>query len=128
MSSTATTRGILIRVETELDDGRSMPEQGKWFYLYTVSISNESEETVQLMSRHWVITDGDGQLEEVRGPGVVGYQPTLEPGQSFEYTSGCPLPTPFGSMHGTYQMVTADGETFDAEIAPFELSQPYLVN
>jgi ApaG protein len=128
MSSETTTRNVRVRVATRLDDERSAPGENQWFYLYTVTISNEGPETVQLLSRHWIITDGEGRIEEVRGPGVVGYQPTLEPGQSFEYTSGCPLPTPFGSMHGTYQMVTADGETFDAEIAPFELSQPYLVN
>ena len=83
---------------------------------------------MQLLSRHWIITDGEGRVEEVRGPGVVGEQPILLPGESFDYTSGCPLPTPFGSMRGSYQMVTAEGETFDAEIATFELSQPYLVN
>jgi ApaG protein len=128
VSSEATTRNVRVRVAVELDEARSAPEQSQWFYLYTVTISNESPETVQLLSRHWIITDGDGGIEEVRGPGVVGYQPVLEPSDSFEYTSGCPLKTPFGSMRGTYQMVTAGGESFDAEIAPFELSQPYLVN
>ena len=83
---------------------------------------------MQLLSRHWVITDGAGQVEHVRGPGVVGEQPVLEPGESFEYTSFCPLPTPIGSMHGTYQMVTAGGSTFDAEIAPFSLAVPTALN
>ena len=84
--------------------------------------------TAQLISRHWVITDATGHVEEVRGPGVVGEQPVLAPGQSFEYTSGCPLSTPFGSMHGTYQMVAANDERFDAEIAPFTLSEPHALN
>lgn len=128
MGSEAVTRDIRVRVETELDHERSRPDQKHWFYRYTVTISNEGDETVKLLSRHWVITDGEGRIEEVRGPGVVGHQPTLEPGQSFRYTSGCPLPTPFGTMHGVYEMVTGDGEAFDAEIAPFELSEPYLVN
>jgi ApaG protein len=97
-------------------------------FLYTVEISNESRETVQLLTRHWIITDGTGHIEEVRGPGVVGKQPVLGPGQSFRYTSGCPLPTPFGTMHGTYQMITQAGEQFDAEIAPFTLSEPYTVH
>jgi ApaG protein len=96
--------------------------------LYTVTISNESAETVQLLTRHWVITDGTGHIEEVRGPGVVGKQPTMKPGESFEYTSGCPLSTPFGVMEGTYQMVTQNGERFDAKIAPFTLSEPYSVH
>ena len=83
---------------------------------------------VQLLTRHWIITDGTGQVDEVHGPGVVGKQPTLGPGESFEYTSGCPLSTPFGIMEGTYQMVTESGETFDATIAPFTLSEPYTVH
>jgi ApaG protein len=115
-------------VITRLDEERSAPERQQWFYLYTVRITNEGSETVQLLSRHWIITDGEGEVEEVRGPGVVGEQPILLPGESFDYTSGCPLPTPFGSMRGSYQMVTEGGEAFDAEIATFELSQPYLVN
>lgn len=128
MSSEAVTRSIRVQVETRPDPSRTFPEAGRWFYLYTVTISNEGSETVQLVDRHWVITDGEGHVEEVRGPGVVGYQPTLEPGQSFQYTSGCPLPTPFGTMHGSYRMVTRFGESFDAKIATFELCQPHLVN
>jgi len=89
-----------------------------------VRISNVGTETAQLVSRRWVITDADGDVETVEGPGVVGEQPTLAPGESFEYTSFCPLPTPIGSMHGTYQMVTAGGSAFDAEIAPFSLAVP----
>jgi ApaG protein len=122
-SSEATTRNIRVRVHARYDPGRSSPQQSQWFFLYTVSITNESDETVQLMSRHWIITDGMGKVEEVRGPGVVGKQPVLGPGQSFEYTSGCPLTTPFGAMNGTYQMVNQAAEEFDIEIAPFTLTE-----
>ena len=99
-----------------------------WFFAYTVHVSNEGTETAELVSRHWVITDATGRVEEVRGPGVIGEQPVLEPGASFEYTSACPLPTSFGTMHGSYQMLTRDGQTFDAEIAPFTLAEPHAVN
>ncbi len=117
-----------MTVETRLDDQRSDPAAGSWFYLYTVTIANEGDEIVQLLNRHWIITDAHGEVEEVRGPGVVGQRPVLGPGQSFSYTSGCPLATPFGHMHGSYEMETAAGERFDAEIATFELSEPNLVN
>ena len=123
-SSTAVTRGVRIEVTTEYDPSRSFPEHNRWFYLYTVEISNDGSETVQLVSRHWIITDANGHVEEVKGPGVVGESPVLEEGESFEYTSGCPLTTPYGSMHGTYQMVTSDGDRFDAQIAEFVLGQP----
>jgi ApaG protein len=124
-SSEATTRNIRVRVQAQYDAGRSRPQQSQWFFLYTVNVTNESPDTVRLVSRHWVITDGMGKVEEVRGPGVVGNQPVLAPGQSFEYTSGCPLTTPFGTMHGTYQMVNQGNEQFDIEIAPFTLTEPY---
>jgi ApaG protein len=127
-NSEALTRGVRVRVQSEYSPDQSAPSKNQWFFLYTVSISNESAETVQLLTRHWIITDGTGHIEEVRGPGVVGKQPTLKPGDSFEYTSGCPLTTPFGVMEGTYQMVTQDGERFDAKIAPFTLSEPYTVH
>jgi len=127
-ASEATTRGVRVAVESKYDPARSAPHEQHWFFIYTVTISNESDESVQLVSRHWVITNGDGDVEEVRGPGVVGHQPILEPGQSFQYTSGCPLPTSFGFMRGTYQMVTSGGDAFEAEIADFELSEPYAVN
>ena len=123
-NSKALTRGVRIEVTTEYDPSRSFPEHNRWFYLYTVEISNEGSETVQLVSRHWIITDASGHVEEVKGPGVVGESPVLEEGESFEYTSGCPLSTPYGSMHGTYQMVTADGDRFDAMIGEFVLGQP----
>jgi ApaG protein len=124
-SSEAITRNIRVRVQAQYDPNRSRPQQSQWFFLYTVNITNESHDTVQLMSRHWVITDGMGTVEHVHGPGVVGKQPVLAPGQTFEYTSGCPLTTPFGSMEGTYQMVNQAAEKFDIEIAPFTLTEPY---
>ena len=127
-SSEAVTRGVRVHVEPQYDPMRSRPAEGLWFFLYTVTLRNEGAETVQLLSRHWVITDEEQRVEEVRGPGVVGEQPVLAPAESFRYTSGCPLRTPTGSMHGSYRMVTADGETFDAEIAAFTLSEPYTVN
>ncbi len=127
-SSEATTRGVHVHVESVFDPERSTPGENRWFFLYTVTISNQGVETVRLISRHWIITDGDGHVEEVKGPGVVGEQPILEPGQSFQYTSGCPLATAFGYMRGTYQMAAQGGESFDARIADFELSEPYAVN
>jgi ApaG protein len=123
-SSKAVTRGVRIEVSTEYDPSRSFPEHNRWFYLYTVEISNDGSETVQLVSRHWIITDASGHVEEVKGPGVVGESPVLQEGESFQYTSGCPLTTPYGTMHGTYQMVTADGDRFDAQIAEFVLGEP----
>jgi len=123
-SSEATTRNIRVTVKAEYDAGRSSPDRSHWFFLYTVRITNEGSHTVQLVSRHWVITDAMGKVQEVRGPGVVGNQPVLAPGQSFEYTSGCPLTVPFGSMHGTYQMIDDRNEHFDVEIAPFVLAEP----
>jgi ApaG protein len=127
-TSEAVTRGIRVRVEARYAPQRSQPSQEQWFFLYTVRIANESDETVQLISRHWIITDGAGQIEEVKGLGVVGQQPVLERGEAFEYTSGCPLSTPFGSMHGTYQLVTDKGDRFETEIAPFTLEAPYTVH
>jgi ApaG protein len=126
--SEAVTRGVRVNVQSEYSADQSAPSKNQWFFLYTVTISNEGPETVQLLTRHWIITDGTGHIEEVRGPGVVGKQPTIKPGESFEYTSGCPLSTPFGVMEGTYQMVTQSGERFDAKIAPFTLSEPYTVH
>jgi ApaG protein len=128
MGSEAVTRGIRVLVESELDPERTDAAVGSWFYLYTVTIVNEGDDVVQLLNRHWIITDANGRVEEVKGPGVVGHQPRLEPGQGFRYTSGCPLTTPFGHMQGSYEMVTAAGVRFDAEIATFELCEPRLVN
>jgi ApaG protein len=123
-TSEATTRNVRVHVEARYSPDHSDPPRREWFFLYTVRITNVGDETVRLLSRHWIITDASGNVEEVRGPGVVGHRPVLAAGQSFEYTSGCPLSMPFGSMHGTYQMVTERGEHFDAEIAPFALSEP----
>jgi ApaG protein len=126
--SAATTRGVRVEVRSAYLPERSFPADSQYFFAYRIRITNTGEETVQLLSRHWVVTDGDGRVEHVRGPGVVGEQPVLEPGEAFEYTSFCPLPTPIGSMHGTYRMVTAGGSTFDAEIAPFSLAVPTALN
>lgn len=121
--SQAVTRGIRVEVQSVFVPERSDPDDGQWFFAYRVRISNQGQETTQLVSRHWVIIDGRGHVEEVRGPGVVGEQPLLHPGESFEYTSACPLRTPHGTMHGSYQMVTEEGTRFDAEIAPFALGE-----
>jgi ApaG protein len=124
--SVAVTQGIRVTVKS-----RFLPEQsgaGRYAFAYTVRIENLGSVTAQLKSRHWIITDGNGKREEVRGEGVVGNQPLLRPGEQFEYTSGAVLKTPHGSMHGTYRMVADDGRQFDAEIAPFPLTQPGAVN
>lgn len=126
--SSAVTRNIRVDVEPEYLPHQSDPKSGLWMFSYHVRIVNEGGEPVQLVSRHWVITDATGRVEDVRGPGVVGEQPVIRPGQSFEYRSGCPLPTPMGTMHGAYQMVTSRGERFDAEVAPFTLAEPYSLN
>lgn len=126
--SEATTRGVRVSVVSEYSPDRSRPLQQHWFFLYTITIENQGDETVQLISRHWRITDGSGRVEDVRGPGVVGHQPVLAPGESFTYTSGCPLTTSFGRMEGAYRMVTRSGETFEAAVAPFTLSEPYTVH
>jgi ApaG protein len=128
LGSEAVTRGIRVRVESRYVRERSRPEAGQWFFAYHVRITNEGTETVQLVSRHWVITDARGRVQEVRGPGVVGEQPWLQPGEAYEYTSACPLATPFGAMQGSYQMVTSSGERFDATIARFPLSEPYSIH
>lgn len=115
-------QGIKIKVETIYIPERSSPEQNQYFFAYNITISNQRSETVQLLNRHWIITNGNGEKEEVQGPGVVGEQPVLKPEESFNYTSYCPLNTPIGSMHGTYQMKTEAGETFDAAIPAFTLA------
>jgi ApaG protein len=127
-SSEAVTNSVRVEVESQYAPDHSQPFQSHWFFHYTVKITNEGDDTVQLLSRHWIITDGTGHAEEVHGDGVVGEQPTLAPGESFQYTSGCPLRTSTGVMRGTYSMVTEDGEHFDVEIAPFALHEPYTVH
>ncbi len=119
------TRGIRVAVRPAFLDDQSDPEASRYLWSYTVTIENKSPETVQLMSRYWHITDAVGHIQEVRGPGVVGAQPVLEPGQVFEYTSGCPLPTASGAMAGKYQMKAASGEAFEAEIPAFLLESPH---
>jgi ApaG protein len=127
-SSEAVTNNVRVEVESQYAPEHSQPFQNQWFFHYTVRITNEGDETVQLLSRHWTIVDATGHAEEVKGPGVVGEQPVLAPGESFHYTSGCPLPTSTGVMRGTYQMVDEDGGYFDVEIAPFALHEPYTVH
>jgi len=122
------TRGIRVRVESQYLPDRSSPRTRQFVFAYTVRIGNEGSEPAQLRSRHWIITDGNGNVQEVRGEGVVGKQPALAPGDTFEYTSGCVLETPHGTMHGSYQMVRPTGEEFDATIAPFLLAIPAAVN
>jgi ApaG protein len=126
--STAVTRGIRVTVRSQYIPERSSPKAGQYAFAYTVRIANEGEATAQLQTRHWIITDGEGKVQEVRGEGVVGEKPVLKPGQAFEYTSWCMLATPHGSMRGTYQMVRDDGEPFEAQIAPFALALPYSLN
>ena len=126
--SEAVTRGIRVKVRAKYMAEYSFPDLGRWFFAYTVRIENEGDRGAQLLSRHWIITDANGVIEEIQGTGVIGEQPLLHPGEHFEYTSACPLPTPFGSMRGTYQMVTPKGDLFDVEIAPFVLREPYSVN
>lgn len=120
------TSGIEITVEPEFVEDRSMPDEGQFFWAYTIEITNHAAGTVQLRSRHWVIVDGNGRQEEVRGAGVVGEQPVLRSGESFRYTSGCPLTTPTGIMSGTYLMVDEDGRGFDVVIPTFSLDSPYM--
>jgi ApaG protein len=123
-ASEAVTQGIRVNVRARFSEQNSDPQRGQWVFLYTITIRNEAAFRVQLLTRHWIITDANGEVEEVKGPGVVGKQPILEPGQGFEYTSACPLKTPFGSMHGTYQMLGPSNETFDVQIAGFALRMP----
>lgn len=120
------THGIRISVTPRFMEGESAPERDHYFWAYTIEIVNLSARTAQLMTRHWLITDGLGRLQEARGEGVVGKQPTLRPGESFRYTSGCPLATPHGSMRGVYAMRGEDGAMFDVEVPLFALDSPYV--
>ncbi len=120
----AITRKIEVSVTPRFVSERSSPGNGYFFWSYTIDIANHGDETVQLKTRHWRITDALGRLQEVKGPGVVGEEPTLKPGESFEYTSGVPLPTPSGFMTGSYGMITTAGERFDIEIPAFSLDAP----
>jgi ApaG protein len=127
-TSVAVTHGIRVEVLARYAPENSKPFEDEWVFQYTVRITNESDDTVQLISRHWIITDGLDHVEEVRGPGVIGEQPVLAPGESFKYSSWCPLRTPTGAMRGTYQMIRMNGDGFDIEIAPFGLKARYVVN
>ncbi|MFP2904658.1 Co2+/Mg2+ efflux protein ApaG [Pyxidicoccus sp. 3LFB2] len=124
MSSSATTDGIRVTVKPAFWPERSSPESGQFAFMYTVEIANEGSAPAQLKSRHWVITDATGKVDEVKGEGVVGRQPSLGPGERFEYTSWAMLRTPFGTMRGSYDMVRPDGSTFEARIAEFALTLP----
>jgi ApaG protein len=126
--SEAVTNGVRVEVLSRHSTENSRPHQGEWVFQYTVRITNQGTDTVQLISRHWIITDALDHVEEVKGPGVIGEQPVLAPGESFKYSSWCPLKTPTGMMHGTYQMMREDGSQFDIEIAPFALRARYSVH
>jgi ApaG protein len=126
--SEAVTEDIRVEVMSSYSPENSRPLEGEWVFQYTVRITNQGKETVQLLARHWVITDGADQVEEVRGPGVVGKQPVLAPGENFKYSSWCPLKTPLGMMQGSYEMARTDGRHFDIEIAPFALRARYTVH
>jgi ApaG protein len=115
---------IEVTVATEYMPEQSDPGEERYFFAYHITVTNKGSAAAQLVSRHWIITDANGKTEEVRGLGVVGHQPLLQPGESFEYTSGCPLATPVGTMQGSYQMVAEDGERFDATIPEFVLAMP----
>lgn len=127
-SSLAITEGIRVSVNSRYVPQRSKPEMGYFFFAYTVGILNDGSSAAKLVSRHWVITNAEGEVEEVRGPGVVGHTPHLEPGESFEYTSFCPLEAEFGTMHGSFQMVRDDGSEFDAVVEAFSLATPTAIN
>ena len=126
--SSAITEGIRVTVTASYVPEQSAPASKRYVFAYTVKILNEGAQPAQLRTRHWVITDGNGKVEEVRGPGVVGQQPVLQPGEHFEYTSGCILETPRGTMRGTYEMRTSNGSSFDADVAEFQLAMPHSLN
>ncbi len=120
----AETAGITVRVQPHFAAEHSDPDRGRWAWTYHVRIENGTDRAVQLLDRHWIITDGTGRRTEVEGPGVVGEQPVIAPGESFDYVSGCPLPTPWGRMEGSYGMVAADGSRFRVAIPAFDLVSP----
>jgi ApaG protein len=127
-TSSAETKGILIEVQSRYVEDASLPMTRRFVFEYTITITNNGSEAVQLRSRRWIITDGLGAVEEVEGPGVVGEQPVLSPGEGFRYTSGAILPTERGMMRGTFQMHRGDGAQFDVTIAPFLLERPHSLN
>ena len=117
-----------VNVRTDFVDKQSDPHSGRFVFAYTITIHNRGAERAQLLTRHWIITDANGRVQEVRGDGVVGEQPHIEPGESFRYTSGAVLDTPVGSMHGSYGMIGDDGNIFDTVIKPFTLAKPGTLN
>lgn len=121
----ATTRGVTVKVAPAFLADQSAPEEGKFLWAYHVRIENGADLDVQVIDRRWVIVDGSGRIEEVQGTGVVGEQPVIAPGSAFDYVSGCPLPTPSGMMHGSYGMIDARGQSFEAEIPVFSLDSPF---
>ncbi len=123
----AETRGIVVRVAVSYLPEQSEPQRGRWFWSYHIRIENEGPQTVQLLTRHWIITDGRGARHSVEGEGVVGEQPVIAPGASFDYVSGCPLATPSGSMQGSYRMIGEDGDSFDVAIPKFALLAPAVI-
>ena len=126
--SDTVTNGVRVEVMSQFSAANSRPQEGEWVFQYTVRITNQGSEPAQLISRHWIITDATSQEREVKGLGVVGEQPLLAPGESFKYSSWCPLETPTGSMRGRYHMVRTDGSPFEIEIAPFALKARYVVH
>lgn len=124
----AETHGVTVRVSVSYLAEQSEPARGRWFWAYHIRLENGGDQPVQLLTRHWIITDGRGARHTVEGEGVVGEQPTIQPGESFDYVSGCPLSTPTGHMQGSYRMVGADGEAFDAAIPKFALNAPAVAS
>ncbi len=127
-TSEAVTQGVRVTVRARYSPEHSSPQQSQWFFLYTITIANESDQSVKLLNRNWLILDATGKSEEVHGPGVIGEQPALAPGQAFEYTSGCPLSTPFGSMSGSYGMSREGGTRFEVEVRLFQLREPHAIH
>ena len=127
-SSVETTHGIKVEAVSRYVDERSNPGGNHYFFAYRIQLTNVGDRPARLIARHWVITDGNGEVEHVRGPGVVGETPRLQPGQSFEYESFCPLTTPLGAMKGTYQMVWDDGSPFEIVVGEFSLELPFSIN
>ena len=125
-SEVATTRGITVRVSVSYLPEQSEPDRGRWFWAYHIRIENEGDQAVQLLTRHWIITDAEDKVQEVRGEGVIGQQPVLQPGERFSYTSGCPLMTPDGSMSGSYARLGDDGTTLAVAVPLFPLDSPYV--
>ena len=127
-AASAETRGVKIDVVPRYVSEQSEPDNQRWLFAYRITISNTGDEPVQLVSRHWIITNGNGIVQNVQGAGVVGQQPRMRPGEGFQYVSACPLDTAVGTMHGTYQMITDGGEEFDAEVPMFVLADPQALN